>query len=88
MINQINNITAQANLTVASHHEMLSEAINTEFCDQMFEYDTLMKKTDLDETLTIEERNARMHAFKSCLDSILKVDDCLQMHSNSHQNGL
>jgi hypothetical protein len=38
--------------------------------------------------LTIEERNARMHAFKSCLDSILKVDDCLSMHSNSHQNGL
>ena len=88
MINQINNITEQANLTAASHYEMLSEAINTEFCELMFEYDSLMKVTDLDETLTIEERNARMNAFKSCLDSILKVEDCLQMHSNSHQNGL
>ena len=67
---------------------MLSEAINLEFCDLMFEYDSLMRTTQRDETLTIEERNDRMNAFKICLDAIRGIEDALQIHSNSHYSGL
>ena len=47
-----------------------------------------MAVTQADKTLTIEERNGRMNAFKTCLDAIIGVEDALQMHSNSHYNGL
>ena len=67
---------------------MLSEAINLEFCDLMFHYDSLMAVTQADKTLTIEERTDRMNAFKTCLEAILGVEDALQMHSNPHHNGL
>lgn len=67
---------------------MLSEAINLELVELMFQYDLLMAATRNDNTLTIEERNERMNAFKTCLNAILEVEDALQMHSNSIQNGL
>ena len=88
MIKEINELKRQANLTVEGHHEMLSEAINLEFCDLMFEYDSLMRATQRDETLTIEERNDRMNAFRVCLDAIMGIEDALQIHSNSHYSGL
>ena len=88
MINEINEITRQANLTIEGHHNMLSEAINLELCDLVFQHDSLMAVTRADETLTIEERNGRMNAFKTCLDAIVGVEDALQMHSNPHHNGL
>jgi len=88
MIKDIQNITRQANLTIEGHHDMLSEAINLELCELMFQYDSLMAVTQADKTLTIEERNGRMNAFKTCLEAIIGVEDALQMHSNSHHNGL
>ena len=88
MIKDIQNITRQANLTIEGHHDMLSEAINLELCELMFQYDSLMAVTQADEALTIEERNGRMNAFKTCLEAIIGVEDALQMHSNSIHNGL
>jgi len=88
MINEITDIKRQANLTIEGHHNMLSEAINLELCELMFQYDSLMAVTQADKTLTIEERNGRMNAFKTCLDAIIGVEDALQMHSNSSHNGL
>jgi hypothetical protein len=88
MIKEITDITRQANLTIEGHHDMLSEAINLELCELMFQYDSLMAVTQADEALTIEERNGRMNAFKTCLDAIIGVEDALQMHSNPHHNGL
>ena len=67
---------------------MLSEAISLELAELMFQYDTIMAVTQADKTLTIEERNDRMNAFKTCLDAIMGVEDALQMHSNPHHNGL
>jgi hypothetical protein len=88
MINEINEVTRQANLTIAEHHNMLSEAISLELAELMFQYDTIMAVTQADKTLTIEERNDRMNAFKTCLEAIMGVEDALQMHSNPHHNGL
>lgn len=88
MIQEINEITKQANLTVRSHHGMLSEAINLELVELLFDYDALMATTQEDDTLTVEGRNARMNAFKTCLEAVMRVEDALQMHSNPHQNGL
>ena len=88
MIKEITDIKRQANLTIEGHHNMLSEAINLELCELMFQYDSLMAVTQADEALTIEERNGRMNAFKTCLDAIIGVEDALQMHSNPHHNGL
>jgi len=67
---------------------MLSEAISLELAELMFQYDTIMAVTQADKTLTIEERNDRMNAFKTCLEAIMGVEDALQMHSNPHHNGL
>ena len=88
MIKNIQEITAQANLTISEHHNMLSEAINLELVELMFQYDLLMAATRNDNTLTIEDRNERMNAFKTCLEAIIGVEDALQMHSNSYHNGL
>ena len=88
MIKEINEIQRQANLTISEHHNMLSEAISLELAELMFQYDTIMAVTQADKTLTIEERNDRMNAFKTCLEAIMGVEDALQMHSNPHHNGL